>query len=135
TDVFVRDLDAGTTTRVSVASDGSQAHDNSFAPVISADGRWVAFQSGAWDLVPNDTNAAVDVFVHDRLTGSTTRVSVGQLGIQGNAPSMAPALSAGGRFVAFQSLASNLVLGDTNGVADVFVHDRDLGTTLRVSVA
>ena len=94
---------------------------DSFDPAISADGRFVAFSSDATNLVPGDTNGTADVFVRDRQTGTTRRVSVGPGGAQGNGDSVDPALSADGRFVAFESDATNLVPGDTNGVDDVFV--------------
>ena len=137
TDVFVHDRATGATIRVSVASNGAQANNQSLVPAISADGRWVAFMSLAFDLVPGDTNGAADTFVHDRQTGATTRVSVGPGGVEGNSSSsnaIAPSISADGRYVAFSSNASNLVAGDSGNVADVFVHDRQNGTTTRVSV-
>jgi hypothetical protein len=95
----------------------------------------VAFQSAATNLVPGDTNNALDVFVHDRQLGTTCRVSVSSGGAQGNSHSSSPTLSGDGRYVAFLSDASNLVPGDTNGLADIFVHDCLAGTTERVSVA
>jgi archaellum component FlaF (FlaF/FlaG flagellin family) len=120
-DVFVHDRVTGQTTRVSVASDGTQGNGHSGSPSISADGRYVAFSSSASNLVPGDTNGRGDVFVHDRLTGQTTRVSVASDGTQGNGDSWWPSISADGRYVAFASEASNLVPGDTNGTWDVFV--------------
>jgi Tol biopolymer transport system component len=134
-DVFVRDRRAGTTQRVSVATDGSQGNGFSYDPAISADGRYVAFDSYASSLVPGDTNGDSDVFVRDRRLGTTQRVSVATNGSQGNGDSASPAISADGRYVAFSSDASNLVPGDTNGALDVFVRDRRSGTTQRVSVA
>ena len=131
-DVFVRDRLAGVTRRVSVGV-GGQANYTSNIPAISADGRFVAFDSGASNLVAGDTNGTDDVFVWDRLAGVTRRVSVGGSG-QANNGSYSPAVSADGRFVAFESFASNLVAGDTNGKADVFVRDRLAGVTRRVSV-
>jgi Tol biopolymer transport system component len=133
-DVFVHDRKTGTTMRVSMDSDGNQGNDDSFTPSISATGRFVAFDSNAPNLVPEDTNSNMDVFVHDRKTGTTTRVSVDSAGNEGNNASFFASISANGRFVAFVSSASNLVLGDTNGLPDVFVHDRKTGTTTRVSV-
>ena len=127
-------VEAGRTTRVSVATGGGQGTGESFFPAISADGRFVAFDSDASDLVNPDTNGAADVFVRDRATGTTTRVSVGAGGAQANGPSSLWSLSADGRFVAFASTATNLVPGDTNGFTDVFLHDRQTGTTSRVSV-
>ena len=134
-DIFVRDRQTGQTTRVSVASDGAQANDRSLEPKISADGRFVAFGSTASNLVPGDTNGYKDVFVHDRQTGQTTRVSVASGGAQGNERTWYHNISLDGRFVVFSSAANNLVPDDTNGYTDVFVHDRQTGQTTRVSVA
>jgi hypothetical protein len=137
-DVFVRDQVAGTTTRVSVASDGTQGNGTSGSggSAISANGRYVAFVSYASNLVPGDTNGSPDVFVHDLVTGATTRVSVASDGTQANDYSWnVPSISADGRYVAFYSSASNLVAGDTNNSADVFVHDMVTGATTRVSAA
>lgn len=135
TDVFVRDLEAGETARVSVASDGTQGDAGSWEPVISSDGRYVAFESGATNLVAGDTNGKDDVFLHDRDTGDTFRMSVASDGTQGNWDSWGAAISASGRFVAFHSQASVLVAGDTNGKTDVFVRDRQTSSTERVSVS
>ncbi|MFQ5473449.1 MAG: TolB family protein, partial [Dehalococcoidia bacterium] len=126
------------TERVSVGSNGTEGNKGSDAARLSADGRFVAFQSDATNLVLGDTNAAPDVFVRDRQLGTTERVSVDSTGAQGVGTagisgSYAPSISADGRFVAFWSDATNLVPGDTNGAADVFVHDRLTGTTERVS--
>ena len=134
-DVFVRDLASGVTSRVSVASDGTQANDEAYGPAISTDGRYVAFDSYASNLVAGDTNGKDDIFVHDRQTHVTSRVSVASDGMQGNNDSSSPSLSADGRYVVFQSRASNLVAGDTNAGPDVFVHDRQTHVTTRVSVA
>ncbi len=141
TDIFVHDRDTGITERVSVASDGTQANSPSFDPAISADGRFVAFQSDSSNLVAGDTghiaghDEPLNIFVHDRDTGITERVSVASDGTQANSSSFDPAISADGRFVAFRSKASNLVPGDANFADDIFVHDRDTGITERVSVA
>jgi Tol biopolymer transport system component len=134
-DVFVRDRLAATTTRVSVATDRGQADGWSQEPSVSATGRYVVFASAAPNLVPGDTNAANDVFRHDRVTGQTLRVSVGSGGAQGDEGSYRANISADGRFVAFVSDASNLVPGDTNAATDVFVRDLGAGSTSRVSVA
>jgi hypothetical protein len=134
-DIFVHDRETGETTRVSVASDGSEGNEYSEWPSISADGRYVAFYSKANNLVSGDTNVMYDVFVHDRETRQTTRVSIASDGSQGNGNSQSSSISADGRYVAFGSYASNLVGGDTNGRGDVFVHDRETGETTRVSVA
>ena len=134
-DVFVHDRQTDTTERVSVATDGTQGNNESRSPAISADGRFVAFESVASNLVPGDTNNQFDVFVHDRQTGIMERVSVATDGTQANSfGSLIAAVSADGRFVCFSSNASNLVPGDTNNTVDVFVHDRQTGTTERVSV-
>ena len=133
-DVFVRDRVAGTTVRASVDSSGAQAEASSDEPSISADGRFVAFRSFSRYLVPVDDNFVPDVFVRDLVAGTTERVSVGPGGLQANDQSNFPSISADGRFVAFLSYASNLVAGDTNGTGDVFVRDRQSGTTERVSV-
>ena len=137
-DIFVHDRQTKETMLVSVASDGTQGNGNSISPAISADGRFVAFESEATNLLGdpvNDENVVSDIFVHDRLSGETTRVSVSGNGSESNGPSYSPAISADGRFVAFESPAGNLVDGDTNGTYDVFVHDRQMGETTMVSMA
>jgi hypothetical protein len=134
-DIFVHDRRTGVTTRVSVASAGNETDSGSTSPAISANGRIVAFMSPATNLVPDDTNEVDNIFVHDRHTGLTTRVSVNSEGIQANSISDGPTLSANGRFVAFNSAATNLVPNDTNGTFDAFVHDRRTGETTRVNVA
>jgi Tol biopolymer transport system component len=134
-DVFVRDRLNGTTERVSTDAGGVQGNADSHDPGLSADGRFVTFESLASNLVPGDSNAVSDIFVRDRLTGTTERVSVDSSGVQGNLASFAPSISADGRLVAFASAASNLVANDTNARGDVFVRDRLLGTTQRVSVS
>jgi Tol biopolymer transport system component len=133
-------------TRVSVDSNGGEANSSSayVGVAVSLDGRFVAFDSFASNLVPADTNDIGDVFVHDRATGVTVRVSVDSSGVEGDWLSFHPAMSKDGRFVAFESEASNLVPGDANDDRDVFVHDRDPdengvfdegnGVTARVSV-
>jgi Tol biopolymer transport system component len=132
-DVFVRDRLAGRTHRVSVGPGGRESNGFSSGGSISADGRFVAFSSGASNLVPGDTNGVADVFVRDQQAGVTRRVSVGSSGRPGNNDSFNAAVSADGRYVAFISAASNLVAGDTNGF-DAFVRDRLAGLTRRVSV-
>jgi len=143
-DVFVHDRQAGTTVRVSVGSDGAQSEDESGAPSISADGRWVVFVSSAGNLVAGDTNECLystgasncpDIFVHDRQAGTTERVSVASNGTQADGISGAPSISRDGRWVVFHSWAGNLVAGDTNGYSDIFVYDRQTGTTELISVA
>ncbi|MEM7118570.1 MAG: hypothetical protein AAF614_39495 [Chloroflexota bacterium] len=134
-DVFVRDRDLMYTRRVSVASDGTEANNDSSSPVISGDGSLVLFQSQASNLVSNDTNSNTDIFIHALAAATTTRLSLSTAGAEGNGSSHNPAMSSDGRFVAFESRASNLVSGDSNNSDDIFVHDRDTGVTTRVSVA
>ena len=134
-DVFDHDRQTGVTERLSVATDGAQGSRGSLHPAISQDGRFVAFDSWAPDLVAEDTNDRVDVFVRDRQTNNTERVSLSGSGVEGNDTSWYPAISADGRFVAFQSFASNLVSGDSNNVEDVFVRDRQTSTTVRISLS
>jgi uncharacterized repeat protein (TIGR01451 family) len=134
-DVFVHDRQTGETSRVSVAAGGAEANGGSGPPVLSADGNFVAFGSYATNLVAGDTNGKSDIFVHDRLTSETSRVSIATGGMEANGDVFGFAISANGRFVAFSSSATNLVVGDTNGDPDVFVHDRQTGETTRVSVA
>lgn len=134
-DIFVHDLSTNKTSLVSKASNGALGNGPSNMTAISATGRYVAFASFASNLVGGDTNGFYDVFVHDRQTGTTTRVSVASDGTQGNEISYEPSISGDGRYVSFWSEASNLVAGDTNGVMDIFVHDRQTSLTRRVSVA
>ena len=130
-DVYVRELGSAGPVRVSVSSAGVQANGPSFYPALSGNGRFVAFASAASNLVENDTNGATDVFVHDRETGETTRVSVSSAGAQGDAdssPAWPPSLSADGSRIAFLSNAENLAPGipaDSNG--HVFVRDLEAG--------
>jgi hypothetical protein len=132
---------------VSVNNSGAAADGGSYQPAISGDGRFVAFGSTGSNLVVSDTNDCVDqsaghithyncpdIFVRDRVTRTTERVNVGNDGTQANDRSQDVAINADGRFVAFASLASNLVGADTNETSDVFVRDRETGTTTLVSV-
>jgi Tol biopolymer transport system component len=133
-DIFVRDTVANVTTRVSVDSSGAQANSDSYDSFISADGRYVAFPSAATNLVAGDTNGVVDIFVRDLLTNTTTRVSVDSGGAEGDNSSYLASLSADGRYVAFESYASNLAGEDTNSNNDIFVRDTFANTTARVSI-
>ncbi|HAT13323.1 MAG TPA: calcium-binding protein [Microcoleaceae bacterium UBA11344] len=133
-DIFIRNIETNTTTRVSVNSTGNQGNIGSFNPSISANGRWVVFDSLADNLVAGDTNSTRDIFLHEIPTNTTTRVSVNSSGNQGNSGSISAAISADGRFVAFESNASNLVTGDINGTSDIFVHDRLTNTTSMASI-
>jgi Tol biopolymer transport system component/ribosomal protein L24E len=139
-DVFLAQPAApGATIRVSVPSTGGEA--SGFAPVptappaVSADGGLVAFESDSSNLVAGDTNGVTDIFVRDRPGGHTERVSVATDGTQANKGSFKPGISADGRFVVFESAASNLLPGgaDTNGVKDIFLHDRQTKETKRIS--
>jgi Tol biopolymer transport system component len=135
TDVFVRDRSGGTTERVSVDSNGAEGSGTVYgSPSISSDGTVVAFTSGSTNLVPNDNNKAWDVFVHDRTSGATERVSVDSSGAEGNGSSVEPAISADGQTVAFSSNAANFVAGDRNFRSDIFVHDRRAGFTACMSL-
>jgi hypothetical protein len=134
-DVFVRDRNSATIERVSLSTGGAQGIGTSVTPSISADGRFVAFQSAAANLVAGDTNGYFDIFVRDRQNGTLERVSVNTAGNEANFSSSVPVLSPDGRFVAFLSGASNLVAGDTNSKYDVFLRDRASGTTEIVSVS
>ena len=133
-DVFVRDLQAGRTTLVSVNRTGTDSGNGGASEsAISADGRFVVFQSRASDLVANDTNGTSDVFVRDLQTATTSLVSVNHTGTgSGNTGSILPVFSSDGRFVAFRSAASDLVANDSDGVQDVFVRDLKTGTTILV---
>ncbi|NIM50846.1 MAG: hypothetical protein GTO22_16625, partial [Gemmatimonadales bacterium] len=132
--VFVYDRITGTTERVGVGN-GGQWGNPSRNGWISGDGRYVAFQSCAANLVPGDTNGDFDAFVRDRVAGTTELVSVTASGQSGNQASSPPVISPDGRYLLFGSWASDLVPGDTNGYHDVFVHDRVAGTTELVSVS
>jgi hypothetical protein len=134
-DVFLRDVQLGVTTRVSLASNGVESPGTSARPRISGSGRYVTFYSFADALVPNDTNGTADVFTKDLLSGATNRVSVSSTGAQCNSLSLTPDISADGRYVVFYSFGSNLVAGDTNAANDVFVHDTWNSVTMRVSVS
>lgn len=132
TDVFWRDTVTGEVQRVSVNDDGVQGNGRSFASAVSKDGRLVLFWSHATNLVPNDTNGQPDVFMHDRGSHTTTRLSIGVDGAQPNGWCSSPTMSEDGRWVAFESWANNLVLRDTNDFQDIFLLDRRSGVLTRV---
>jgi len=142
-DIFVHNRQDSQTVRISLSSQGTQANDSSSDPTISADGRYVAFESDASNLVGGDNNNSTDIFVRDLHTGQTERVSMSSSGVEGNLSSFNPAISSNGQFVAFLSYSTNLVSGDTNDCSfpryhncvDVFVRDRQTRETSRVSVA
>ncbi|MHB1459372.1 MAG: TolB family protein, partial [Armatimonadota bacterium] len=135
TDIFVRDLLACTTERVSISSIGEEANGVSANPSISGDGRYIVFASDASNLVDSDTNDHTDVFIHDMVAGTTELISVSTLGLQGNLASSKPVVNADGAVIAFNSKADNLVDGDTNTTDDVFVRNLTLGTTTRISIS
>lgn len=134
TDIFLYDRDSGTTRRVSVDFFGDQANGHSRSPAISADGSTVAFVSAATNLLDQELNGAEQVYVHEVQVGETSVVSVSSAGRPSNGNCFLPDLSDDGTLVAFKSEGSNLVAADTNGVPDVFVHDRSAGQTTRISV-
>lgn len=136
-DVFVRDLQTGTTTLVSIDRQGSSSGTGrSFSPVMTSGGRIVAFVSNANDLVADDDNAVNDVFLRDLNAGTTTLVSIGRDGLGGGkGDSWGPIVSPNGRYVAFTSVARDMVTADKNHVSDVFVRDLRQGTTTLVSVS
>src|SRR5260221_12724968 len=135
--VLCAPISAQVTQRVNVKTGGGQGNGGTvaYSMSISADGRYVAFVDNSTDLVQGDTNGFDDIFVRDRIAGTTERVSVATGGAQADGGSQLPSISADGRFVAFESAATNLVSGDTNGLDDVFVRDRVAGTTERVSLS
>lgn len=133
-DVFVRDRQTGDTARVSLGVAGQESNGYSEAPALSADGRFVAFHSAADNLAPGDNNMDLDVFVYDRQTGTTARVSVASDGAQAAGASYRAALSADGQLVAFVSTAVNLDPRDDDPQPDVYVHDRQTGATALISV-
>jgi Tol biopolymer transport system component len=118
---------------MSITPAGFAGNGGSFNPAVSADAMVVAFRSEASDLIAGDDNGRWDIFVRDRAAATTTRISVASDGTQADHHSSEASISDDGRFVAFRSLATNLVPGDTNGRADIFVHDRATGQTVRVS--
>lgn len=134
-DVFAYDRQSGELTLVSADTAGESGDGDSYAPSVSADGRFVAFVSNATDLVPGHSGGFDDVFVRDLSSGETTLVSVGVGGALATGNSSAPSISADGAFVAYASAAGNLVSGDTNGQFDIFRASRSGSGTVRVSVS
>ena len=133
-DIFVHDRVTKQTHRVSISTGGVETNDSCYEYNLSGDGRYVVFISDADNLVPGDTNGSSDVFLRDTRTGTTTRVSTGPDGVEANDSSNEPSISGDGRYVVFNSAATNLVPGDTNGHEDVFILDRSSGVVERVSV-
>ncbi len=134
-DIFLLDRNTAAIGRISVASDGTQGNCYSTSPRISANGRYVVYDSCSINLVAGDTNNSVDIFLYDRVTRQTELISRASDGSLGNSNSRWPSVSGDGRYVVYASDASNLVAGDTNGTMDIFLRDRVAGTTQRVSVA
>ena len=132
--ILVRDMVTEETKLISVSSDGELADESSSYTKISPDGRYVVFASDATNLVPNDTNGARDIFMHDIQTGETVRISVASDGTQANGSSsyFYYDVSSNGRYVVFNSLAPNLISNDTNEIEDVFLHDNQTGETTRL---
>lgn len=133
-DIFLHDRYTGAIVKISASTIGLGTNNSSDYPSVSYDGRYVAFQSNATNLVSNDTNARTDIFVCDRQTGTTSRVSIDSSGNQANNYSYYPFINTDGRYVAFHSIATNLVSADTNGASDIFRHDRNTGTTERINI-
>ncbi len=135
-DVFVKDLVTGTTTRVNTSPSGVQDNGgNVLRASISADGKFVAFNSSGTVFVPGDQIATFDVFVKNLVTGAVSRVNTSSSGVVSNVGALYSSISANGQHVVFTSGATNLVAGDTNNADDVFVKDTLTGTTARVSVS
>jgi Tol biopolymer transport system component len=132
-DVFVRDRQTGSVERVSVASNGEQGDADSEAPSISSDGRYVAFHSRSTNFAPDTSPSTPQVYVRDRLAGTTTLVSVNAAGQMGTDGSVNPSISGDGARIAFESGATNLALGADSGFLNVYVRDRQAGTTVRAS--
>ncbi|MCB2187321.1 MAG: VCBS repeat-containing protein [Deltaproteobacteria bacterium] len=133
--IFERDTETPGTSRISQASDGSEADGTSVMPFMTPDGRYVAFGSFATNLVTADTNGFSDIFLHDRVSGTISRVSLTHDGGQGNADIFSPSLDATAGLVTFESEATNLVADDTNGVADIFVRNLASGAIFRASLS
>ncbi|NOQ64221.1 MAG: DUF4214 domain-containing protein [Methyloprofundus sp.] len=128
-DVFVYDRVTEQVSRVSSASELGLSE----FPVISANGRFISYQSTIDDIVANDNNGTSDVFVYDRLQNISTRISLSFTGKEGRNESTRPSISADGRYITYQSDASNLVAGDNNRSSDVFVYDRNTEEVALVS--
>lgn len=133
-DIFRVDLMSGNLTRVSVNGEQEEANNDSDAPDVSADGRFIVYESNATNLTNDDTNRATDIYLYDSQTGQTERISINSEEEQGNGVSRNPSVSDDGRYVVFESHSSNLVENDTNQASDIFLRDRELGMTFRLSV-
>jgi Tol biopolymer transport system component len=133
--IFVHDLKKHNTRLASVSSAGKKANAASHNPSFSGDGRYVAFESKATNLVKRDTNKSYDIFRRDLVKHETVRVSVSSSGKQANGDSRSASISNHGGFIAFYSRATNLVKGDTNHKVDVFFRNERSGKTVRVSLS
>lgn len=133
-DVFLYDTLNKKTTRVNLSNNGEQANGLSNYTTISANGRYVTYVSEATNLVPGDSNGQKDIFLYDTLTKKTSRINVSDSGEQANGKSSEPTISRDGRYIAYYSFASNLVSGDTNNTADIFLYDNSTKKTIRVNV-
>ncbi len=133
-DVFLYDRTNDTLELISTNKNGSDANGRSYAPSLSSDGRYVVFTSEASDLIVGDDNGVTDIYIRDTQSDTTERVSVDTDELESNGDSHRSVVSSDGQFVAFSSEATNLVAGDTNGFADIFVRDRTAGSTVRVSL-
>ena len=133
-DIFVYDRIEKTTKRINLAANGNQANGSSDLGDISDDGRYISYTSDASNLVPDDSNGQSDIFVYDLTTNSTQRINLANNGTQANGDSSSSSLSSDGRYIAYESTASNLVTNDTNGQSDIFVYDLLESTTERVDV-
>jgi len=139
-DIFIFDRGVGLNARVNISTGGAEANneDGNSEFTVSDDGRYIAFESLATNLVTGDTNAKRDIFIRDRAGNSTCRISLASGGLQANGDSVEPYINGSGDYVVFTSFASNLVTGDTNGQADIFIWERTsgcAGTISRVSVS
>lgn len=134
-DIFRKNLSTGVVTRLTTAFDGVEANHGSGELSLTSNGRYAVFTSYASNLTLNDTNDSNDIFLRDLATGAITRVSVGRDGIQGNGSSGQASVSADGRYVVFRSISTNLVGGDTNGVADIFYKDLITDAIVRLSIS
>ncbi|HNC04372.1 MAG TPA: DPP IV N-terminal domain-containing protein, partial [Agitococcus sp.] len=132
-DIFIKDLETGEVTRLSVDAKDGEANNDSYAPVFSPDGTKIAFTSLATNLIVNDTNDVGDIFIKDLLTGEVTRISTNSKGEELNASSESLVFSPDGKKVAFISSANNAVDNDTNFNVDIFVKDLETGELIRVS--
>ena len=133
--VYLYNTQTGNLILASKDTDDSPPNDNSDKPSISADGRYIAFESSASDLVADDLNTASDIFVYDKFSDTVEIVSLTSGGLQADGNSTYPLISSDGRYVVFSSLATNLVAGDTNGESDIFMYDRQNDTIERISVS